>query len=68
MAGATVTGRLTVSDPIAATAEGGPAAGWDLFPDGNRILFVAPTGGGERRPLAVLQHWQALVRSMTGQQ
>ncbi len=66
MAGATVTGRLTVSDPIAATAEGQPAAGWDLFPDGRSMLFVAPTGGGERPRLAVVQHWQAFVRAMAG--
>lgn len=45
LAGATVTGRLTVTDPIPPTAQGQPAAEWDLFPDERRLLFVAPAGG-----------------------
>ena len=66
LAGATVTGRLTVTDPIPPTAQGQPAAEWDLFPDERRILFVAPAGGTVRPRLVVLQNWPALFREMAG--
>jgi Tol biopolymer transport system component len=66
LAGATVTGRLTITNPIEATVQNQPAANWDLFPDERRILFVAPAGGAIRPRLVVLQNWPALYREMAG--